>query len=56
MNGFWERLAFAFRCFFSILFHSDIPLDIATEAGQACRSGSAGGDCCCSFRLPSEGG
>jgi len=28
MNGFWERLAFAFRCFFSILLHSDIPLDI----------------------------
>jgi hypothetical protein len=29
MNGFWERLAFAFRSFFSILFHADIPLDIA---------------------------
>ena len=28
MNGFWERLAFAFRCFFSILLHADIPLDI----------------------------
>jgi hypothetical protein len=28
MNGFWERLAFAFRCFFSILLHRDIPLDI----------------------------
>lgn len=29
MNGFWERLAIAFRCFFSILFHGDIPNDIA---------------------------
>jgi Domain of unknown function (DUF2760) len=29
MNGLWERFAFAFRCFFSILFHADIPLDIA---------------------------
>jgi len=28
MNGFWERLAFAFRCFFSILFHGDIPNDV----------------------------
>ena len=28
MNGFWERLVFAYRCFFSILLHSDIPLDI----------------------------
>ncbi len=29
MNGFWERIAFAFRCFFSILFHGEIPNDIA---------------------------
>jgi hypothetical protein len=29
MNGFWERVAFAFRCFFSILFHGEIPNDIA---------------------------
>jgi hypothetical protein len=28
MNGFWERVAFAFRCFFSILFHAQIPSDI----------------------------
>ena len=28
MNGFWERVAFAFRGFFSILFHADIPSDI----------------------------
>ena len=41
MNGFWERLAFAWRCFFSILLHADIPLDIlhklvkpADAAGQ----------------------
>ena len=31
MNGFWERVAFAFRCFFSILFHVDIPHDIAQK-------------------------
>src|SRR5580692_5899865 len=29
MNGFWERVTFAFRCFFSILFHAEIPNDIA---------------------------
>jgi hypothetical protein len=29
MNGFWKRLAFAFRCLFSILFHGEIPNDIA---------------------------
>jgi Domain of unknown function (DUF2760) len=28
MNGFWERLNNAFRCFASILFHGDIPGDI----------------------------
>jgi hypothetical protein len=28
MNGFWQRVVFAFRCFFSILFHGDIPKDI----------------------------
>ena len=28
MNGFWQRLAFAFRCFFSILLRGGIPLDI----------------------------
>jgi hypothetical protein len=31
MNGFWERLAFALRCFFSILWHADIPKDIAQK-------------------------
>jgi Domain of unknown function (DUF2760) len=31
MNGFWKRLALAFRCFFSILFHADIPNDIAQK-------------------------
>jgi hypothetical protein len=31
MNGFWERVAFAFRCFFSILFHAEIPNDIAQK-------------------------
>lgn len=28
MLGFWERVAFAFRCFFSILIHAEIPTDI----------------------------
>ena len=31
MNGFWERVAIAFRCFFSILFHGDIPNDIVQK-------------------------
>ena len=34
MNGFWERLVFAFRCFFSILFNGDIPDDIAQKLGK----------------------
>jgi hypothetical protein len=29
MNGFWKRIASAFRCLFSILFHGEIPDDIA---------------------------
>jgi Domain of unknown function (DUF2760) len=28
MLGFWERVAFAFRCFFSILIHAEIPKDV----------------------------
>jgi len=31
MNRFWERVAFAGRCFFSILFRADIPNDIAQK-------------------------
>ena len=31
MNGFWERVVFAFRCFLSILFHAEIPSDIAQK-------------------------
>jgi len=31
MNGFWLRIAFAFRCFFRILFHAEIPDDIAQK-------------------------
>ena len=31
MNGFWERVVFASRCFFSILFHAVIPNDIAQK-------------------------
>src|SRR5262252_6583145 len=34
MNGFWERVAVAFRCFFSILFHGDIPKHIAPVRGR----------------------
>jgi Domain of unknown function (DUF2760) len=28
MISFWERVAFSFRCFFSILIHARIPLDV----------------------------
>jgi Domain of unknown function (DUF2760) len=31
MNGFWERVGFAFRCFFAILFHGEIPVNIAEK-------------------------
>jgi Domain of unknown function (DUF2760) len=31
MNGFWERVSFAFRCFLSILFHVEIPNDVAQK-------------------------
>ena len=31
MNGFWKRVAIAFRCFFSILIHGDIPNDIVQK-------------------------
>src|SRR6266436_1343557 len=31
MNGFWKRIAPAFRCFFSILFHADIPNEMAQK-------------------------
>ena len=31
MNGFWVRVVFAFRCFLAILFHADIPNDIAQK-------------------------
>src|SRR5215813_1742968 len=31
MNGFWERVVFAHRCFFSILFTAEIPDDIARK-------------------------
>jgi hypothetical protein len=34
MKGFWERASFAFRCFFSILFHGEIPNDIAHKRVQ----------------------
>ena len=54
MNGFWERVVFAFRCFFSILFHAEIPGDIAEKLVQpAGPVPQARG--CCTFRLSSEG-
>jgi hypothetical protein len=28
MNAFWKRVAFAFRCFFALLFRGEIPVDI----------------------------
>ena len=31
MNGFWERVVFAFRCFLSILIHAQIPDDITQK-------------------------
>ena len=31
MNGLWERVMFAVRCFFSILFHAEIPNDIVQK-------------------------
>jgi hypothetical protein len=31
MNTFWERVGFAFRSFFSILFYAEIPHDIAEK-------------------------
>jgi hypothetical protein len=34
MNGFWERVASAFRCFFSILFQGEIPNDIVHNRVQ----------------------
>lgn len=34
MNGFWTRIAFAFRCFFSIVFHGEIPDDNAQKIGK----------------------
>ena len=34
MNGFWGRVALAFRCFFSILLYANIPNDIAQKLVQ----------------------
>ena len=31
MNGFWERVVFAYRCFLSILFRAEIPDEIAQK-------------------------
>ena len=35
MNGFWQRIALAFRSFFSVLFHGDIPNKPTGPQGQA---------------------
>ena len=35
MNGFWERVVYAFRCFLSILLHGEIPDDIAQKLVKA---------------------
>ena len=40
MNGFWKRVAIAFRCFLSILFHGDIPSDIVPKPVQPAGSAS----------------
>jgi hypothetical protein len=34
MIGFWERVAFSFRCFLSVLLHGDIPNDIAQKLAK----------------------
>ena len=39
MDGFWKRVTFAFRCFFSILFHGDVPSDIAQKPVKAAGPG-----------------
>ena len=38
MNGFWERVTFAVRCFFSILFHGDLPNDVNRNRVDASRA------------------
>jgi len=38
MESFWERIAPAFRCFFSILFNSEIPDDIAEKVRKPAAS------------------
>lgn len=35
MHEFWKRVAFAFRCFFSILLHGNVPEDIIRELGRS---------------------
>jgi hypothetical protein len=34
MNGFGGRVTFAFRCFFSILLHGEVPADIPQRRGE----------------------
>ena len=42
MNGFWERIGAAFRCFFSILFHAEIPADLAQKLRMTASSRAGG--------------
>ena len=37
MIGSWERVVFAFRCFLSILFHAEIPEEIAQKLVKSVR-------------------
>ena len=34
MNGFWKRLTVASHCFFSILFHGDLPSELLQKLGK----------------------
>lgn len=38
MISFWTRLSYAFRCFFAILSHAEIPQDIAQELIKPARA------------------
>lgn len=39
MHEFWRRVRFAFRCFFSLLIHGEIPKDIARELTEPSAQG-----------------
>ena len=55
--NFWERVVFAFRCFFSILFHAEIPDDIAEKLVKpAVPVPSGGGHSCAPVSRLKEAG